>query len=45
VLTGSPRGQVELSEHRAAGDDMEAFLLDSGFADSVLHVAVLDDAP
>lgn len=30
VLTGSPEGQVELSERRAAGDDMEAFLLASG---------------
>jgi hypothetical protein len=78
VLTGSPEGQAELSERRAAGDDLEAFMLDSGgfftvkeadfvhsqwhagsdegqfsaqprlnivFADSVLHVAVLGEAP
>ena len=30
VLTGPPQGQAALSERRAPGDDVEAFLLDSG---------------
>ncbi len=30
VLTGPPDGQAALSERRAAGDDLEAFMLDSG---------------
>ena len=30
VLTGPPDGQAALSERRASGDDLEAFMLDSG---------------
>lgn len=54
VLTGPPDGQAALSERRAAGDDLEAFKLDSGafftvkeadFAHSRWHAGSLEGQP